>query len=123
MKAPAGAALDGPIETPALTRPARVPANTLYWSVRRELWQNRAIVIGPLGAAFVLLASFLLSTIARPGRLSYLLALAAEPRHEAIARPYSFAAAMVALGGLLVGVFYSLDSLQEERRDRSILFW
>src|SRR5204863_8239479 len=95
----------------------------LYWSVRRELWQNRWIPIGPLAAAFILFASFLLSTITMPVRLSGLLAMASEPRHEAIARPYSFVAAMVALGGLLVGVFYCLDALQEERRYRSILFW
>jgi ABC-2 type transport system permease protein len=123
MKAPASTLLDRPIETAALARPVEARPKALYWSVRRELWQNRSIVFGPLAAGFVLLASFLLGTIARPERVSGLLAMAAEPRHEAIARPYGFVAAMVALGGLLAGVFYCLDSLQDERRDRSILFW
>jgi ABC-2 type transport system permease protein len=96
---------------------------SLQWSVRRELWQNRSIWIGPLAAGFVLVASFVLGTIAAPHRIAGLLALAAETRHDAIARPYGFVAAMVALGALLVGVFYCLDALQGERADRSILFW
>ena len=96
---------------------------SLQWSVRRELWQNRSIWIGPLAAGFVLVASFVIGTIAAPHRIAGLLALAAETRHDAIARPYGFVAAMVALGALLVGVFYCLDALQGERVDRSILFW
>ncbi len=95
----------------------------LQWSVRRELWQNHSIWIGPLAAGFVLVASFVVGTIAAPERVAGLLALAAEARHDAIARPYGFAAAMVALGALLAGVFYCLDALQGERSDRSILFW
>src|SRR6202008_2097761 len=37
--------------------------------------------------------------------------------------PYEFAAALIMGTGFLVGVFYSLDALYGERRDRSILFW
>ncbi len=57
----------------------------LYWSVRRELWENRSIYIAPLVAAIVFLLGFLTA--------------------------------------LIVGLFYSLDALYGERRDRSILFW
>jgi len=95
----------------------------LRWSVSRELWQSRAIVIGPVAAGLVLVASFVIGAIAAPDRMAGLLALAAEPRHDAIARPYGFAGAMVALGALLVGIFYCLETLQGERADRSILFW
>ncbi len=37
--------------------------------------------------------------------------------------PYSVAATLIILTAYLVGVFYCLDALYGERRDRSILFW
>ena len=37
--------------------------------------------------------------------------------------PYTHAAALIMLIAFLVGIFYSLDALHGERRDRSILFW
>jgi ABC-2 type transport system permease protein len=37
--------------------------------------------------------------------------------------PYNIAAMMLIFTAFLVGVFYCLDALQGERRDRSILFW
>lgn len=123
MTTSTSAAPDRATEASEATRPEAARMKSLQWSVRRELWQNRAILIGPLAAGIVLVASFVLGTITAPERVAGLLALAADIRHDAIARPYSFAAAMVALGALLVGVFYCLESLQGERSDRSILFW
>ena len=123
MSTSASPAPDRAIEAPEATRPAVGRMRSLQWSVRRELWQNRAILIGPLAAGLVLIASSVVGTIRSPHRVSDLLALAAEGRHDAVARPYGFAAAMVALGALLVGVFYCLEALQGERSDRSILFW
>ena len=40
-----------------------------------------------------------------------------------LARPYSVAASLIILTSFIVGVFYCLDALHSERRDRSILFW
>ncbi len=37
--------------------------------------------------------------------------------------PYAHAAMLLMLTGFLVGIFYSLDALHGERRERSILFW
>jgi ABC-2 type transport system permease protein len=37
--------------------------------------------------------------------------------------PYDLAAGLMMLTGIVVSVFYSLDALHGERRDRSILFW
>src|SRR6266851_5179711 len=50
------------------------------------------------------------------------------PAHDltppvALAMPYSHAAMLLTLIAFLVGIFYSLDALHGERRDRSILFW
>jgi ABC-2 type transport system permease protein len=37
--------------------------------------------------------------------------------------PYSHAAMLIMATAFLVGIFYSLDALHGERRDRTILFW
>jgi len=42
---------------------------------------------------------------------------------EAIVTPYDMAAGLMMLTSILVSVFYCLDALHGERRDRSILFW
>jgi ABC-2 type transport system permease protein len=41
----------------------------------------------------------------------------------AIQAPYDMAAIMLILTAFIVGLFYCLDALYGERRDRSILFW
>ena len=41
----------------------------------------------------------------------------------ALIMPYSTAAGLIMFTAFIVGVFYSLDALHGERRDRSILFW
>src|SRR6201997_3043916 len=40
-----------------------------------------------------------------------------------LAKPYAYAGAMIILTGVIVAVFYCLEALHSERRDRSILFW
>jgi ABC-2 type transport system permease protein len=95
----------------------------MYWSVRRELWENRSIYIAPLVAAAVILFGFLISTIYLPGKMRAALALDPSKQREALAMPYDIAAGLIMLTALVVGVFYCLDALHGERRDRSILFW
>jgi ABC-2 type transport system permease protein len=89
----------------------------MYWSVRRELWEIRSIYVAPLAVASVALFAFTLSSIAgiweKPLRLN-----PAQPQ-----APYDIAAGMMMLTGIVVSVFYCLDALHGERRDRSILFW
>ena len=95
----------------------------MYWSLRRELWEYRSIYIAPLAAAAVFLFGFLISTIHLPAKMRSLSALDPAQQHEAILAPYDMAAGLMMLTALIVGVFYSLDALHGERRDRSILFW
>jgi ABC-2 type transport system permease protein len=95
----------------------------LYWSVRRELWENRSIYLAPLIAAAVALLGFPISAITLPRRMRALLALDPAQQSQAIARPYSFVAALLIATAFLAGVFYCLEALHGERRDRSILFW
>jgi ABC-2 type transport system permease protein len=95
-----------------------------YWSVRRELWENRLIYLVPLAAATVFLVAYLISILALPGhRMRTVLALAPEKQRAQIELPYELSAALIMGTALIVGIFYSLDALYGERRDRSILFW
>jgi ABC-2 type transport system permease protein len=102
---------------------AMPPSRLLYWSIRRELWENRSIYIAPVAAAGVAMLGFLVGLMG----VSHSKHAQAAPdaAHELIlvAMPYSHAAWVLLLTGFIVGVFYSLDALYGERRDRSILFW
>ena len=95
----------------------------MYWSLRRELWEYRSIYIAPLAAASLFLFGFLISTIHLPAKMRSLSALDSAQQREAIVMPYDMAAGLIMLTALIVGVFYTLDALHGERRDRSILFW
>src|SRR5207247_3007588 len=104
--------------------PAGIPATRRrYWSVRRELWENRSIYIAPLAVAAVILFGFLISTIHLPDKMRAALALDPAKQHELIGQPYSFVALLIMGTTFIVAVFYCLDALHGERRDRSILFW
>jgi len=98
-------------------------ARLMYWSVQRELWENRSIYLAPLGAAAVILSGFLISMIGLPRKMRALATLDAPHQHAAVTTPYDFAAGLIMATTVIVGVFYCLDALHGERRDRSILFW
>ncbi len=95
----------------------------LYWSVRRELWENRSIYIAPLAAAGVVLLGFAISTIGMPDRRRAALLLDPTQLRARIEMPYDVVAMMLIFTAFIVKVFYCLDALHGERRDRSILFW
>ncbi len=99
------------------------PARRLYWSVRRELWENRSIYVAPLAVAAVFLAGFFIGLIRLPDRMRAAQALSLMQQREAIQQPYLIAALMLMATELLVALVYCLDAFYGERRDRSILFW
>ena len=105
--------------------PAVIPVTRqIYWALRREFWENRFIYLAPLGVAALFLFGFLIhSIIHTSGGLRGLSTLAPEKQHEAIIEPYDIAAALLMGAFILVAVFYCIEALQRERRDRSILFW
>jgi len=106
------------------TAPATISATrTFYWSVRRELWENRSIYLAPLGVGGVFLFGFLLSLVRLPGKMRGLSALDPVQQHKSIVSHYELAGGLMMITTLLVAVFYCLDALHGERRDRSILFW
>ena len=99
------------------------PTRPFYWSVRRELWENRSIYLAPLAVAAVFLFGFLVSLIHFPAKMRALPGLDPARFHEAILAPYNFAADLMMATIIIVSVFYCVDALHSERRDRSILFW
>jgi ABC-2 type transport system permease protein len=112
MSAPSNTVPGSPLESHA-TMPAVITGSRLmYWSVRRELWENRSIYVAPLAAAAVCLLAFLTGLTLSPAH-----------RHQPLDIPYEFAALLIMGTGFIVGIFYSLEALYGERRDRSILFW
>ena len=112
MSTPSNTVPGSPLESQG-TAPAVITAGQrFYWSVRRELWEHRSIYIAPLAAAAVSLFGFLTGLTLSPAH-----------RHEGLDAPYEFAGILIMGTGFLVGIFYSLDALYGERRDRSILFW
>ena len=101
----------------------RYSTRPFYWSVCRELWENRSLYIVPLIVGAVEVFGFAISTIGLAERRRGVLLL--DPAHQraAIEQPYDLAAMMMIFVVFIVGVFYCLDALHGERRDRSILFW
>jgi ABC-2 type transport system permease protein len=108
---------DSGLKSQSVVPAAVSEAQLFYWSVRRELWENRSIYMAPLAVAVVALLAFSLAAIVgiweAPLRL--------DPTRPQT--PYDMAAGMMMLTGIIVSVVYCLDALHGERRDRSILFW
>lgn len=96
---------------------------SIYWSIRRELWENRSICIAPLAAAAVYLLGDLISLGWAPHGTHGPATPDSTPQIIVLAMPYAHAAMLLMATGFIVGIFYSLDALHGERRDRSILFW
>jgi len=95
----------------------------MYWSVRRELWENRSVYLVPLIGIGVILFGFLISMIRLPQKMRGLSAVGTARQYEIVITPYNFAAGLTVVMAFIVGFFYCLDALHGERRDRSILFW
>jgi len=99
---------DFPVESHVVAPPVISVLRRMYWSVRRELWESRSIYLAPLLVAGVLLLAFLISEFVKP--------------HE-IGKTLELAALAIMGTTFIVAIFYCLDALNSERRDRSILFW
>lgn len=95
----------------------------LYWSIRRELWEHRSIYLAPLAIAGVILFGFLFVLLRLPHTMRSTMTMDASHQREVLAQPFHFAAGLIMGAAFIVSIFYSLDALYGERRDRSILFW
>jgi ABC-2 type transport system permease protein len=128
MTTPSNAMPNVPLESQGVASQVGAPAGIsptrrMYWSIRREIWEHRSIYIAPLAAAAVFLAGFLIRMIRLPAEMAAASSLNPAHQQDPIEQAYAFAAALIMGTAFLVGIFYSLDALYAERRDRSILFW
>jgi ABC-2 type transport system permease protein len=105
--------------TPAAVSPAQI----IYWSIRRELWENRSIYIAPLAIAGLFLFGFVINIMSLRRKIRAFVPLDAVEQSDLQSARYELAGALIMGTVLIVGVFYTLDALYGERRDRSILFW
>jgi ABC-2 type transport system permease protein len=104
---------------PAATGPLR----TYLWTVRREIWENRSPYIAPLSVAVLMLIGFLLSAVHYAEKMHAALGMDVNKQRTVLEQPYAFVAMLILCTSFLVAVFFCLDALYGERRDRSILFW
>jgi ABC-2 type transport system permease protein len=94
-------------------------SRAMLWSIRREIWENRSIYIAPMAVGAVIVFAALLATIS--GSPRHGLTFDAQPGK--LPQPYEVAAVALMATTLIVAIFYCLDALYGERRDRSVLFW
>src|SRR6266705_3647249 len=121
MNTPSNTAPESPNQSQGTA--AMPPTRPFYWSVWRELWENHSIYIAPsIVSAIILFGSFV-GSFHLPGRRQNALLLDPARRRAAIELPYDVAAMMLIFTAFIVGLFYCLDALHGERRERSILFW
>ena len=112
------------VQPAALPSRAFSPLRGWHWSVRRELWEYRSLYIAPLAAAGVVLFAYILGTVhLKVSSHVNFGGLSAADKHDLLSIPYIVAEAVIVATALLVGFFYCLGALQNERRERSILFW
>jgi ABC-2 type transport system permease protein len=105
--------------SPTFGPAALSPARLFYWSVRRELWENRFIYMVPLIVAALVLLGFAVGA----AHFSLMPTGRSPSRAHGTATPLDFALFSVMLAYVIITVVYCLGALQNERSDRSILFW
>lgn len=95
----------------------------ILWSVRRELWEHRAAYFAPLLIAGISLIAMIFHT--RRIVPNVKLIEMAEPAKQAgmALLPFGISASAVLATSWIVAVYYCIECLHSERRDRSILFW
>lgn len=127
MSMPTITLADSPNSAPDTAPAAYPPTRLLFWSVRRELWENRSVTIAPFAAAGLLILAILIPILIFTGKhadhaQSFGVMTGAKDGF-ALWIPYMLVGAPVFGIGVFVALAYSLGALHGERRDRSILFW
>src|SRR5688572_14436778 len=95
--------------------PATRPVRPFYWSVRRELWENRSLVIAPLVAAGIVLLALILRAMHLPQDMQTLSAVPPEAQRALVAFAYAAVAYALSIVMHITVFFYLLDALQGER--------
>src|SRR5262249_51750179 len=116
----------GSMTTGATTLSASTPRVSAWrqfsWSVRREIWENRSIYLVPLGVGVLIVIATAINVMQMAPRL-HTAPLDPVQQHPAVEAPFIFASLLLMFSTMVVSVFYSVDALYGERRDRSVMFW
>lgn len=123
MTTPSNAISEFAVDSEGIAHAYESATRPIYWSVRRELWENRSIYVVPLAVAAFILIGFGIYAIELPGQVRALSSLDPAKHDGGFALPYCTAPILILLAAFAVGVAYCLDALSGERHDRSILFW
>lgn len=103
--------------------PVQVPVGRVfYWSLRREIWENRSIYLVPLGVGVLIVLATAINVMHMAPQL-HTGPLDPLQQHQSVESPFIFASLLLMFSTMVVSVFYSVDALYGERRDRSVLFW
>ncbi len=123
MSMQSNAVAESPSAMQSTVSAATRPTQPFFWSLRRELWEHRSVKYAPLAVAGLILFGFLMGL----ARSSHKLWLSSNhtPDKQMLQNmmPYGIAAIALIATSIIIGVFYCLGTLHNERRDRSILFW
>jgi len=123
MNTPSNAVSEPAVQTQTAAPAAMAPGRLFYWSLRRELWEYRSVYLAPLAIAGVILLGYVFVLVPLPLTMRHAMTLDPVQQRDALAQPFNIAAALIMGAAFIVSIFYSLDALYGERRDRSILFW
>lgn len=99
--------------------------------IRRELWEHRSIFVTPVAIGLILSLGVLVTEgmlAAHPAEVDIGIAAASNlgelAHRSAVINGLLFVPGVIIFAGMsILVIFYSLDSLYAERKDKSILFW
>ncbi len=113
---------DSPVRAGVTASSPLSPLRLFAWSVRREIWDNQSLYLAPASVAVLVLLGFFFGPFG-VRNMVYFGSPTEGHRGFSADAPYHLVAGLLMATTLLVSVFYSIDALYAERRDRSILFW
>ena len=99
------------------------PVQPFYWCVRRELWENRSLLIAPLVVSGIALLILLYRALSSPQDVQALAGLPLQAQGQVATVAFGAIAWAISVVMHITVFFYLLDALQGERKDRSVLFW
>jgi ABC-2 type transport system permease protein len=113
MNTPSDAMSHSPLHSQVIAS-NRSPSRPIYWSVWREVWEYRSLYLVPMIAGGLILVGYLLGAIKGSQPLA---------EDAVLTQPFSLAASVIMGTSFIVAITYCIGALNNERRDRSILFW
>lgn len=108
------------VGTQVTTATTTAEIRPFYWSVRREFWENRFVYIVPLCVAGFIIVGFLWDLIRH---VPVMISDHGASHLATLADAFGVAELFLMGAMVITCIFYCLEALHSERRDRSILFW